>query len=250
MIHSSALVENLRLNWTSCPESTVIVGWDWSAWCVLCREKPQTMIQIFSHHTLTSYRRWVHITWLYWINGCAVVYRWAMYHSCCESICRLLCDYSGPPLYCPPLYRHPRLSPWNCQEPISTHFDYNATPAYRHPPLVLRNVYSNYYMCSSIEPKQTVNAFSRRISLMIWYAYTSLASLYRHARFDVKICLGQKLAIYWGSTVYSYIWALKILFTHVHIIMKISSRKGYINFTHLKNFELKQKFQNNKVLYN
>ena len=101
MIHSSALVENLRLNWTSCPESTVIVGWDWSAWCVLCREKPQTMIQIFSHHTLTSYRKWVYITWLYWINGCAMVYRWTIYHSCCESICRLLCDYSGPPLYCP-----------------------------------------------------------------------------------------------------------------------------------------------------
>ena len=43
---------------------------------------------------------------------------------CCDLIVsqhRMYHTYSGPPLYCPPLYRHPRLSPRNCQERISPH---------------------------------------------------------------------------------------------------------------------------------
>ena len=39
--------------------------------------------------------------------------------------------YSGPPLYCPPLYRHPRLSPRNCQERISPHVN---SPVIMPPP--------------------------------------------------------------------------------------------------------------------
>ena len=39
--------------------------------------------------------------------------------------------YRGPPLYCTPLYRHPRLSPRNCQEWISPHVN---SPVIMPPP--------------------------------------------------------------------------------------------------------------------
>ena len=52
----------------------------------------------------------------------------------CNLLCVTISNYSGPPLYCPSLYRHPRLSP-NCKkkkDPLMLIPPYNATPICRY----------------------------------------------------------------------------------------------------------------------
>lgn len=53
----AAFLGNLRQNWMNCQGNTVIVGWDSNVLYVSCREKPQTTIQTYSHHTSNSYKK-------------------------------------------------------------------------------------------------------------------------------------------------------------------------------------------------